>query len=270
MGVNSVYLSFQTSYYNEIPAITSWLGLNLYDGAIGNTVRYIQKFFSQLAQVLSLEQVISVTSGSTSSSILLSPCGVPRGSVLGPILFTIYVSSITRIVSSHGVNQQHYSDDTQLFLFLFPASLSSSLCSLQRCVSSLHSWFLHSGLVLNPTKTETICFGTNTRLKSLSNLTCIEVAGTSVPLANQVKLLGVTFDSHLNFDEHISNVCSSSYFHISALCHIRLYLDLETSKTFACMCYCWFQTGLCQFSSNQHFFAQYPTSSARSKFLGAS
>ena len=92
MGVNSVYLSFQTSYYNEIPAITSWLGLNFYNSAIGNTVRYIQKFFSQLAQVLPLEQVILVTSGSTSSSIILSPCGVSQGSVLGLILSTIYVS----------------------------------------------------------------------------------------------------------------------------------------------------------------------------------
>jgi len=49
-----------------------------------------------------------------------------------------------------------------------------------------------------------------------------------------VKLLGVTFDKHLNFDKHISNVCSSSYFHIRALCHIRPFLDTETAKTIAC------------------------------------
>ena len=113
-----------------------------------------------------------------------------RGSVSGPILFTIYVSPIAQILSSRGVNQQQYADDAQLFLFLSPASLYSSLCSLPQCVSSLHSWFLHNGLVPNPTKTEAICFGTNPRLKSLNNLTSIEVAGTSVPLAYQVKLLG--------------------------------------------------------------------------------
>jgi len=154
---------------------------------------------------------------------------------LGPILFTIYVSPIASIVSSHSVNQQQYADDTQLFLFISPASLSSSsLCSFQRCVSSLHSWFLHNGLVLNPTKTEAICFSTNPRLKSLSSLTSIEVAGSSVPLANHIKLLIVILDNHLNFDRHISNVCSSSYFRIRALRHIRPYLDSETSKIIAC------------------------------------
>jgi len=70
---------------------------------------------------------------------------------LGSIFFTIYVSPIASIVSSHGVNLQQYADNTQLFLFISPAYLSSSLCSLQQRISSLHSWFLHNGLVLNPT-----------------------------------------------------------------------------------------------------------------------
>jgi len=160
-------------------------------------------------------------------------CGVPQDSVLGPILFTIYVLPIASIVSSHSVNQQQYTDDTQLFLFISSACLSSSLCSLQRCVSSLHSWFLHNGLVLNQIKTEAICFSTNPRLKSLSSLTSIEIAGSYVPLANHNKLLGITLDNHLNFNRHISNVISSSYFHTRALRHIRPYLDSGTSKTIA-------------------------------------
>jgi len=69
---------------------------------------------------------------------------------LGPILLTIYVPPMSSIVSSLGVNQQQYADDTQLFVFLSPLSLSSSLCSLQRYLFS-------SQLVLNSTKTEAIC-----------------------------------------------------------------------------------------------------------------
>jgi len=154
------------------PHITPHLNLNCHTssfGIMGSSHNWFQSYL--------LNRSFSVTSCSTSSSILSSSCGVPQGSVLGPILFTIYVSPFASIVSSHGVDQQQYADDTQLFLFISPASLSSSLCSLQQCVSSLHSWFLHNGLVLNPTKTEAISFGTNPRFKSLSSLTSIEVAG---------------------------------------------------------------------------------------------
>jgi len=71
-------------------------------------------------------------------------------------------------------------------------------------------------------KYEICSFLTPTRdSQSVWNLTSIEIAGTSVPLANQVKLLYVTFNSCLNFDKHISKVCSSLYFHSSALHHIR-------------------------------------------------
>jgi len=65
-------------------------------------------------------------------------------------------------------------------------------------------------------------------------LTAIEVVGTSVSLVDYVKLLGVNFDKHLNFDKHNSNVISSYYFHIRALRHICPFLDSEISKTIAC------------------------------------
>jgi len=144
----------------------------------------------------------------------------PIGTVLGPILSTIYVSHIASIVSSHGVNQQQNADDTQLFVFL-SLYLYLAVSAASSGVSSLHSWFIHNGLVLNPTKTGAICFGTSPRNQSLSHITSIEVAGTSVSLVDYVKLLGVTFDKHLNFDKHITNVCSSYYFHIRALRHFN-------------------------------------------------
>jgi len=71
-----------------------------------------------------------------------------------------------------------------------------------------------------------VCFGTSPRLQSLSNLTSIEVAGC-VSLVDNVKLLGVTFDKHLNFDKHNSNICSSSYCHIRAFRQIRPFIDSE-------------------------------------------
>jgi len=90
---------------------------------------------------------------------------------------------------------------------------------------SLHSWFIHNDLVFNPTKTEAICFGTSPRLQSLSNITSIEFAGVSVPLVDYVKLLGVMFDKHINFDQHIFNVLFILLPSVLALSHIRTFLD---------------------------------------------
>jgi len=155
--------------------------------------------------------------------------------------------------------------------YLQVVAFRSAKYIFQRCVSSLHSWLLYNGLVLNPTKTEAICFGTSPQLQSLSHLTSIEVVSTSVSLVDHVKLLGFTFDKHLIYDKQISNVCSPSYFHIHALRYIRPFLDSETSKTIIILCYCWFQIRLCKFHSYRHFFSQYPSSSsARSKLLCSS
>jgi len=172
----------------------------------------------------------SVTAGSSSSFILPSSCGVPQGSVIGPILFSIYVSPIASIVSSHSVNQQQYADDTHL-LSSFSLYLYLAVSAASSGVSSLYSWFIHNGVVLNPTETEVICFGTSRWLQSPSNPTSIKVAGTSVALVEYVKLLLRNFSV---FDKHISNVCSSSYFHIHAgpFRHVGLHRDFRYTDSY--------------------------------------
>ena len=82
-------------------------------------------------------------------------------------------------------------------------------------------------------KGEANCFGTASRRRSLSHLSSINVIDTSVDLSDHIKLLGVTFDTALNFDKHISNVCASAYFHIKGLRRIRLYIDLPVAKSIA-------------------------------------
>jgi hypothetical protein len=132
------------------------------------------------------------------------------------------------------LRQQEYADDTQLVLFISPSNLDYSLLNLQHCLSSLKSWFFLNGLALNSDKTKAICTSTNQRRQSLSNLRSIQVANASVTFSDHIKLLGVTLDSRLSFDKHISNVCPISYFHIRALLHIHTRLDIDSSKSIAC------------------------------------
>jgi len=161
MGSPLISLSLSLDLSAAFSTIDHTILLTSSFGIMGSSHNWLKAYFSNRS--------FSVTSGSSSSFILPSTCGVSQGSVLDPILFTIHVSPIASVVFSQGVNQQQYADDSQLFVFLSPASLSRGICSLQWCVSSLHSWFIHNSLVLKPTKTEAICFGTSPRFQSLSN-----------------------------------------------------------------------------------------------------
>ena len=79
---------------------------------------------------------------------------------------------------------------------------------------------LLSGLLLNPTKTEAIVFGTAARLKAVDMSSGIRAAGSN-KFSDAVKLLGVNLDPCLTMDSHVASVVRSCNFHIRALRHIR-------------------------------------------------
>ena len=75
--------------------------------------------------------------------------------------------------------------------------------------------------------------GTWQRQRNLPSLQSVDVAGCVVPLSGQVKILGVTLDSHLTFDKHVVDICKACSFHMRALRHIRPCLTYDVAKTIA-------------------------------------
>jgi len=111
-----------------------------------------------------------VRAGQSSSTFKHCSSGVSQGSVLGPLLFTTYISPISNIASNFGVSLQQYADDTQLHLCTAARDLAANLNTLESCLTSLHAWFCHNRLGLNSGKSESILFGTSTRLRNFSPL----------------------------------------------------------------------------------------------------
>ena len=118
------------------------------------------------------------------------------------------------------------------WLFL-PDSVEIIKTQLENCLTALHYFFCINGLSLNPDKSDAIWFTTPQRARSLPPAASISVAGTIVPISNTITTLGVTLDTHLTFNSHITALSKSCNFHIRALRHIRKSLTDEMAHSIA-------------------------------------
>ena len=89
-------------------------------------------------------------------------------------------------------------------------------------------------LLLNPSKSEATITGTRHQVKSVDHSAGLCVTGALIPFVNELKLLGVTLDSHLTFDQHASDVVKTCSYHIRSFRHIRSLIDHDTAVTSAC------------------------------------
>ena len=176
------------------------------------------------------QQFVKVGQATGSHSICKT--GVPQGSVLGPLLFSVYISPISRLISSHCIQHHKYADDTTLYMKL--QQKVPDFTATEKCIEDLARWFLENDMQLNPSKSEAMLVGSAAQLKHSSIVPSLTISDAQIPYAKQIKIIGITLDNKLSFNTHITNVCQESYFHIRALRHIRPLLDHATANTLAC------------------------------------
>ena len=146
--------------------------------------------------------------------------GVPQGSVLGPILFLLYISPIQEIAMLHKLEIMIYADDTQI---LSHDHLQTQLKSLEACSNDIIGWFKSNRLRCNPEKTQFIHFSSkfNAAFPTVSML----IDGHDIKPVGSVCDLGVILDCNLSMKKHVSNLCSSASFALRNIRSISKYLD---------------------------------------------
>lgn len=177
--------------------------------------------------VLGRSSNTSFADKSSSSSDI--KCGVPQGSVLGPVLFILYTADVIEIARHWGFGVLSYADDSQLNFHAKPGNCSLQSARLSQCINDIERWLSANRLKMNPDKSQFIWFGTPQLVHSAVSRGLISTSCNGIDISDNVVDLGVTLDSNLTMRGQILKITQSSYYQLRQLRSIRRSLSLPVA-----------------------------------------
>ena len=144
--------------------------------------------------------------------------GVPQGSVLGPLLFNIYLNDLFMFLEETKVC--NYADDTTIYAC--GPKIETVIAHLEHDALKITEWFPNNFMKLNEDKCHLMVFGTRG-----GNEITIKIGGACVKESTEENLLGITFDQSLSFKEHVKTLCRKAGQKLHALARVSCYMDTE-------------------------------------------
>ena len=172
-------------------------------------LNWLKSYLSARSQKVVLE---------SGESSLVNLCnGVPQGSILGPLLFTILINDISEVI----INCQFhlYADDTQIYLKTKVDDAINAIIKINDDLARISSFSANNSLRINEEKSKFIIFGTKKNLSDLAKVKHIEFAeiimnGYPIERLLVARNLGVTFDQLMSWENHINKLISNAYYRL--------------------------------------------------------
>ena len=159
---------------------------------------------------------------------------MPQGSVLGPLLFTLYTQSLSTVICQSGHSYHFFADDSQLHNSSTPSDFPVLVHSLKDCIEDVAEWMCDSMLKMNHDKTELIAIGTKPKISQVTlSLTPVSISGHNIPFSQSARNLGVFIDETLSMDVHIKHLCCIFFCQLRRLSKIRPFLSTDAANKLA-------------------------------------
>ena len=170
-----------------------------------------------------------------SSRFMSTKFGIRQGSILGPLIFNLYVADLSNILPATTKCAQ-YADDTTLYSHCTVRDLTSREIEMNKTLNKFGNWSQDSNLALSPPKTKSMLYSTS-QMSSYHSLSSralqLSVQGKDLERVKSAKLLGVHLNVNLKWDEHVKHLASSCYGTPACLRKIKNFTPYKLRKRLA-------------------------------------